>query len=433
LLVASTQQEHLNASSEERSEVNARIYSTFKDILRASNESLCGYASALTFEGRQCLEKDLLELAPPAQTIITRFFEQVGKRVAEEEFAQRLSLWAEEASDAEEDRATAAKRILAAYNTKASTLCLRRLKLSSLPLELVELTDLNTLDLSHNHIRTFPLFLNQLPQLGGLLLSNNRIEILPDEISSLSALDLLNLAHNEISYIPDSIGMLRQLESLDLAFNRLSTLPATMGEMQQLRSLFLRDNGGLSELPFTCDHLARMTDIDAQGTGVTTPSQVALNLAMALGDLYWDAAEDTDLTLPQLGFLLAFDEREAFLIKDWLQRLSATVDYEQCPAPLALRTCQMLASLESSAPFREAFFAQVMSNNRRCSDRSSMAFNELYTAWRIACLPVEASVEEKLDILAAIARTVTLRNAITNIFDAIGENPEESVETFLLF
>ncbi|MCB1135959.1 MAG: hypothetical protein KDK78_06805, partial [Chlamydiia bacterium] len=50
LLVASTQQEHLNASSEERSEVNARIYSTFKDILRASNESLCGYASALTFE-----------------------------------------------------------------------------------------------------------------------------------------------------------------------------------------------------------------------------------------------------------------------------------------------------------------------------------------------------------------------------------------------
>ncbi|OUC12470.1 MAG: hypothetical protein B0A82_22225 [Alkalinema sp. CACIAM 70d] len=85
------------------------------------------------------------------------------------------------------------------------------------------------LDLSDSKITTLPSEIGQLTELRRLDLSNNRLITLPSEIGQLSNLTHLYLYRNRITSLPFEIKQLTQLEELDLRGNLLPIPPEILG------------------------------------------------------------------------------------------------------------------------------------------------------------------------------------------------------------
>jgi hypothetical protein len=66
-----------------------------------------------------------------------------------------------------------------------------------------------------------------------------------------------------------------------------------------------------------------------------------------------------------------------------------------------------------------------------------MAFNEIYTSWRIFSIPPETPLKEKVDLLARGAKTTTLRKLLMKKIDQHQKDRDtiehESVEIFLYY
>lgn len=73
-------------------------------------------------------------------------------------------------------------------------------------------------------------------------LSGIEMRDLPYTILQLTQLQSLNLSNNRLTKLLNSLDRLTQLQSLDLHNNRLTTLPHSLGRLTQLRSLDLRNN-----------------------------------------------------------------------------------------------------------------------------------------------------------------------------------------------
>lgn len=91
----------------------------------------------------------------------------------------------------------------------------------------------------------------------------------------------------------------------------------------------------------------------------------------------------------------------------------------------------MVASLEDHEDFKELFFKQIQVNLENCEDRAAMAFNELYSSWRLLTIPSSATVKEKLTLLIGAAKTNTLRKVLEKKLNT-RELPE-SVEIYLYY
>ena len=78
---------------------------------------------------------------------------------------------------------------------------------------------------------------------------------IPGELGNLSNLKSLDLSHNRLTEIPGELGSLSNLESLDLSHNRLTEIPGELGSLSNLESLYLSRNeltgipGELGNLP----------------------------------------------------------------------------------------------------------------------------------------------------------------------------------------
>ncbi|KAI9332884.1 hypothetical protein DFJ73DRAFT_963328 [Zopfochytrium polystomum] len=110
---------------------------------------------------------------------------------------------------------------------------------------LQNLTELNTLVISHNSLKAV-VGVDKLQKLKKLSASHNNITELPD-LSSLSALRELRLSHNEIVQLPPIYTKLPpEIEILDLGHNRLASLPSVTKSLSQraskLRQLNLKGN-----------------------------------------------------------------------------------------------------------------------------------------------------------------------------------------------
>ncbi len=121
-------------------------------------------------------------------------------------------------------------------------------QLSSLPGEIVQLTNLQSLDLMGNQLSSLPREIGKLTKLQSLDLSYNQLSSLPPEIGQLVNLQSLNLRGNQLSSLPWEIVQLTNLQSLYLSGNRLSSLPPEIGQISNLQSLYLSRNQ-LSSLP----------------------------------------------------------------------------------------------------------------------------------------------------------------------------------------
>ena len=122
---------------------------------------------------------------------------------------------------------------------------------------LYKLTQLRSLNLGSNELTSLPAWLNNLVHLERLDLSNNSLSELPDPLSALTQLRSLDLNFNKLTSLPSWLNNLVHLERLDLSSNSLSELPDPLSALTQLRSLDLSYNG-FTSLPVSLSSLTQL-------------------------------------------------------------------------------------------------------------------------------------------------------------------------------
>lgn len=151
----------------------------------------------------------------------------------------------------------ALERIKDAVSNKKTELDLSELDLRSLPFEIFELTNLQTLDLHGNHINDIPESLSILTDLRSLTLARNHLVTIPNSLGALLNLRSLDLTNNKITVIPNSLGALAKLEFLDLSDNQISLIPSSIGNFGRLKELFL-DGNRISAIPESLGNLVNL-------------------------------------------------------------------------------------------------------------------------------------------------------------------------------
>jgi internalin A len=133
-------------------------------------------------------------------------------------------------------------------------------KLTEIPIEVFELTDLEVLGLKGNPISEIPNAIAQLQNLSELYLSNNQIIKISDAIARLTNLSKLDLSNNQISEIPDTIAGLQKISQLNLYNNRISRIPIAVAQLENLTQLNLSNNqlGEISEAVTKLRKLSRL-------------------------------------------------------------------------------------------------------------------------------------------------------------------------------
>jgi len=165
----------------------------------------------------------------------------------------------------------------------------------TLPAEMVNLTELKTLNLADNSIGLGPqppTVIGYLRSLESLDLSGNRIEVLSRSIPGLSNLRVLDLTSNELLLLPAEFANLGNLETLKLGGNRLTSLPREIGNLVNLTELDL-SNGQFESLPPEIGNLTNLTALDLRNNalsgditaleGLTTNAGIVLRVADADG------------------------------------------------------------------------------------------------------------------------------------------------------
>ena len=141
--------------------------------------------------------------------------------------------------------AKALKRIERKRKARDTRLILSLFGLKTLPPEIGQLGNLQTLNLRGNWLATLPDSLGQLSSLQTLDFERNQLATLPDSLGQLSSLRELYVSRNRLAALPDSLGQLSSLQTLDLVGNQLATLPNSLLQLTSLRVLLLHDNPAL--------------------------------------------------------------------------------------------------------------------------------------------------------------------------------------------
>ncbi|KAM9324287.1 E3 ubiquitin-protein ligase LRSAM1 [Gastrophryne carolinensis] len=101
-------------------------------------------------------------------------------------------------------------------------------------------------------------------------LHDNQITSLPVDIDQLTSLRVLNVERNDLRALPDSIGKLVQLQTLNVKGNKLKTLPATIGGLRCLRTLDITENR-LTELPRALANIRTLETLSLDSAAMMFP------------------------------------------------------------------------------------------------------------------------------------------------------------------
>lgn len=118
-------------------------------------------------------------------------------------------------------------------------------QLSSLPAEIGQLTSLRAFWCDYNQMASLPVEIGQLTALEWFGCNDNQLSLLPAEIGQLTALINFFCSGNQLTSLPPEIGQLTALAKFDCSTNQLASLPAEIGQLTALTSFVCRNN------PFT--------------------------------------------------------------------------------------------------------------------------------------------------------------------------------------
>jgi Leucine-rich repeat (LRR) protein len=157
-------------------------------------------------------------------------------------FALCLAIWSVNASATPTDslHVYTWAEALKANPDSVFSLSLEKMKLETLPAELMQFRQLRKLDLSKNRLTKLPENIAELSQLRELDLGKNDFENFPLELCQLTELRRLILNRNPFSMIPDCIRYLTQLNYLDLWDTPIQSFPEAFTDMHALKSLDVR-------------------------------------------------------------------------------------------------------------------------------------------------------------------------------------------------
>lgn len=128
---------------------------------------------------------------------------------------------------------------------------LDKTKLKELPSEIAELLELEKLSAEENELTTLPSAISKLQKLKKIYLKLNKFKEVPKEVYQLKNLEYIGFWDNDLTSISPDIKNLTKLKTLDLEFNDIKSLPKEIGELTALEYIYLKnnnlENGGLPE------------------------------------------------------------------------------------------------------------------------------------------------------------------------------------------
>ena len=201
----------------------------------------------------------------------------------------------------------ALKRIEQAASIGSGELDLSELGLTRLPLEVLQLTNLQGLYLNHNQLVELPAEIVQLANLQQLNLNNNQLVELPAEIVQLTNLHWLDLRNNQLGEVPAEIGQLTNLQGLYLNHNQLVELPAEIGQLTNLQVLDLSNNQ-LGEVPAEIVQLTNLQVLDLSNNQLgEVPAEIVQLTNLQVLDLSNNQLREVPAEIGQLTNLQVLD------------------------------------------------------------------------------------------------------------------------------
>ena len=111
--------------------------------------------------------------------------------------------------------------------------------ISTITKQITNLQNLKILNLNDNFISYLPPFLKDLKYLEELYLNNNKLEYIPSSIQDFSNLKTLNISQNLINKLPIELGLLQKLENLSLERNEFTFIPTSFCYLENLKCITL--------------------------------------------------------------------------------------------------------------------------------------------------------------------------------------------------
>ncbi|MEH1867482.1 MAG: COR domain-containing protein [Nostoc sp.] len=193
--------------------------------------------------------------------------------------------------------------------TNLRSLNLMSNQLSSLPPEFGKLANLRSLYLHNNHLSSLPPEFGQLTNLQSLYLHNNHLSSLPPEFGQLTNLQSLYLYSNQLSSLPPEFGQLTNLQTLNLHNNQLSSLPPEFGQLINLQYLYF-DKNQLSSLPPEIVQLTKLQTLDLRSNQLSSLSEEIVQLTNLRSlNLYNNQLSSLPPEISQLTNLQSLDLR----------------------------------------------------------------------------------------------------------------------------
>lgn len=97
---------------------------------------------------------------------------------------------------------------------------------NGIDLSLFALESLNLLTISDTSLKSLPTDISNLINLQTLLLYGNEIAEIPDAIVRLDKLKVLDLSRNQLKSVPDTITKLHNLTTINISSNQLTSFPS---------------------------------------------------------------------------------------------------------------------------------------------------------------------------------------------------------------
>jgi hypothetical protein len=158
-------------------------------------------------------------------------------------------------------------------------------QLSSLPLDLGRLHQLQVIFCSDNQFTSLPAVLGQCPQLTMVGFKANKIRTVPGAALP-PRLRWLILTDNELESLPPEIGQCGDLQKLMLAGNQLTVLPAELAQCSRLELLRTAANQ-LTELPAWLLALPRLSWLAYAGNPFDAKAEAAVVARHPMGNIAW--------------------------------------------------------------------------------------------------------------------------------------------------